>query len=113
MLVRLVLVSVLCCLLDLAIIMNWVKTSDSHSSLPAGFQRRHIENCVVRIDLVRLVLGDDDAFPDGHGELALGRLLGHPRMLQICPCWNSYPEFVELSVVFEIILAFSVWSILF
>ena len=32
---------------------------------------------------------------------ALGHLLGHPRMLQICPSCNSCPEFVELGVVFE------------
>ena len=41
----------------------------SHSSFPAGFRWSHCENCVVRIELVRLVLVDDDAFPDGRGEL--------------------------------------------
>ena len=28
-------------------------------------------------------------------------LSGHPRMLQIYPCCNSCPEFVELNVLFE------------
>ena len=41
----------------------------SHSSLPARLQRRHCENCVIRTGLVRFVLVDDDAFPDGRGEL--------------------------------------------
>ena len=41
----------------------------SHSSFPAGFRWSHCENCVVRIELVRLVLVDDETFPDGRGEL--------------------------------------------
>ena len=40
----------------------------SQSSCPAGFQRRHCENCVIRIELVRTALVDDDAFPDGRCE---------------------------------------------
>ena len=43
--------------------------NSSHSSLPAGLQRRRCENCLGRTGLVRLVLVDDDAFPDGRGEL--------------------------------------------
>ena len=63
------------------------RVANSSLSLPAGFQRRHCENCVIRIDLVRLVL-------------ALDHLLGNPRMLQICSCCTCCPELVELSVVF-------------
>ena len=43
--------------------------NSSHSSLPVGLQRRRCENCVVRTGLVRLVLVDDDAFPNSRGDL--------------------------------------------
>ena len=115
-LVRLVLVSVLCCLLDLSIILDWGKrvplvmsslfdilhvilhltergpglwyssraANLSHSSLPAGFRWSHCENCVVRIELVRLVLVDDDTFPDDRGELWV-------TSLAILACCRSAP----------------------
>ena len=37
--------------------------NSSHSSLSAGLQRRHCDNCVIWTGFVRLVLVDDDAFP--------------------------------------------------
>ena len=53
----------------------------SHSSLSAGLQRRHCENCVIRTGLVRLVLVDDDAFPDGRGELRPSSHVADPPLL--------------------------------
>ena len=72
----------------------------SHSSFPAGFQRRHCEKCVNRIELVRTALVDDDAFPDGRGELWVSSLT-------ILACCGSTPAATavlnswKLSVVFE------------
>ena len=89
------------CITSLCTLSCWYPSraaNSSHSSLPPGLQRRRSENCVGRTGLVRLVLGDVDAFPDGRGELWVTSLA----ILACCrPCCNSCPEFVELSVVFE------------
>ena len=55
------------------------------------------EDCVVWNGLARLVFVVDGAFPDVRGELSLGHLLGHSRLLQNCP------EFVVHSVVPEVL----------
>ena len=49
-----------------------------------GLQRRRYESCVVRTDLVRLVFVEDDAFPDGRGELWV-------TSLAILACCRSAP----------------------
>ena len=88
------------CITSLCTLSCWYPSpvANSSHSLHARFQRRHCENCVIRIDRVRLVLVDDDAFPDGRGELWVTSLA----ILACCsPCCSSCPEFVELSVVFE------------
>ena len=56
----------------------------SHSALPAGLRRRRCENCVIRTGLVRRILVDDDAFPDGRGELWV-------TSLAILACCRSAP----------------------
>ena len=53
------------------------------------------DNRVVCNGLARLVFVVDGAFPDVRGELRLGHLLGHPRLLRNCP------EFVVHCVVPE------------
>ena len=58
--------------------------NSSHSSLPAGLQRRRCEKCVVRTGLAKLVLVDADDFPDGRGELWV-------TSLAILACCRSAP----------------------
>ena len=89
----------------------------SHSSFPAGFQRRHCENCVIRIELVRIALVGGDAFPDGRGELwvtslaTLARCGSTPAATAVLNSWNSV-SCLKISLFPSIILAFNVWSTL-
>ena len=90
----------------------------SHSSLPAGFRWSHCENCVVRIELVRLVLVDDDTFPDDRGELWVASLAilaccrSAPAATAVLNSWNSV-SCLKSSLFSSIILASNVWSIPF
>ena len=90
----------------------------SHSSLPAGFRWSHCENCVVRIDLVRLVLVDDDAFflmimlSFGSPPWSSSHVADLPLLHTVLNSWNSVFR-LKLLLFSSFILAFSVWSILF
>ena len=92
--------------------------NSSHSSLLARLQRRRCEHCVIRTGQVRLALFDDDAFPDGRGELWVTSLAilaccrSVPAATAVLNSWNSV-SCLKVSLFSSIILAFSVWSVLF
>ena len=72
---------------------------------------------VIRTSLVRLVFVDDDAFPDGRGELWVTSLAilaycrSTPAATAALNSWNSV-SCLKISQFSSIILAFSVWSVL-
>ena len=86
------------CITSLCTLSCWYPSrfaNSSHSSLPAGLQRRRCENCVIRTGLARLVFVDDDAFPGGRGELRVTPLAvlaccrSAPAGTAVLNSWNS------------------------